>query len=542
MEKTIVKFIFLLICISVSFQSITAKNRELDSILTRLDEVIKQKVQPVEAKEQRIAELKHQLRISDISDAQSYELNNKLHDEYKSFKSDSAIVYLLKNIGIAQTSNNSHWLNESRLNLSWLYAIGGRYIEAKEQLMLVSATKPTEAKTLIHYYDTYKQLFYYYPKTDFSAQYRPYRDSLLNLLNPQSDNYKLLIAEKLMDDGKPSNARAILLPIFINQKGETHWRAVLAFSIGETYIKVRDFENAKKFYAISAIADISNAIKENASLRALATVFYETKDIERAYTCVKQSLDDAIFSNARLRTMEVSQIFPIIEQAYQDKLQSQNKRLVFMLICIAILSAFLLLAIIYVYIQLRHLASMKKSLSETNERLQQLNYNLNEANSQLAESNQLKETYISQFLSMCSMYIDKLENYRSSLNRILMEKKLDELARTLKSRDMVESELKELFNNFDKIFLALYPHYIEEFNALLIPDEQFNLKSNELLNPELRIFALIRLGITDSNKIAAFLRYSSTTIYNYRTRVRNKSAVPRDEFESHVMRIGQISK
>jgi len=143
---------------------------------------------------------------------------------------------------------------------------------------------------------------------------------------------------------------------------------------------------------------------------------------------------------------------------------------------------------------------------------------------------------------MCSSYINKLEDYRKSLNKKATKGNREELFKILKSTSIIEDELAELYRNFDTIFLNLYPTFVEEFNDLLINEEQVELKDHEKLNTELRIFALIRLGITDSVKIAAFLRYSLSTIYNYRTKARNKAAVSRDEFEKMVMKIGAIKK
>lgn len=541
MNKCNTLIIMLICCIVATIQDVSAKRNELDSILGVLDITIGDKDVYVEQKEQRILHLKQLLKIFNITTEQSYELNNELYNEYKSFKSDSAIVYLLKNIEIAKSANKGEWVDDCKLNLSILYSVGGRYIEA-EKLLESIQTNQLQNWLLIKYYESYKQLLYYYPKSEYSTQYYIYRDSLLTLLDPVSDYYKIVFSEKLIDVGRIGESRNILSAMFENAVEETHWRAVLAFSLGETYRMENDYENAKKYYAISAVSDIKNAIKENASLRALATIFHETNDVERAYKYIQQSMEDAIFSNARLRTMEVSQVFPIIEKSYQHKLEAQKNRLFYMVVCIGILSVFLIMAVVYVYVQLRRLAKARKSLSEANKQLHKLNKDLQDTNKQLSEANLLKETYISQFLDMCSMYINKLEKYRNTLNKKAMERKLDELYQILKSRDMIENELKELYEIFDNIFLHLYPNFVEEFNSLLVPEERFELKSNELLNTELRIFALIRLGITDSSKIAGFLHYSATTIYNYRTRVRNKSAVPREEFESRVMKIGLISK
>jgi DNA repair ATPase RecN len=188
------------------------------------------------------------------------------------------------------------------------------------------------------------------------------------------------------------------------------------------------------------------------------------------------------------------------------------------------------------------LNELNKDLQHTVDQLNKTNKKLSDVNQELYESNEIKETYIGHFLDLCSTYINKLEKFQNTLNNKAVERKLDELFRMLKSHDMIDQELRELYKLFDNIFLHLYPNFVEEFNSLLLEEERFNLRQNELLNVELRIFALIRLGITDSSRIANFLHYSANTIYNYRTRVRNKAAVPRDQFESLVMKIGVIQK
>ena len=143
-------------------------------------------------------------------------------------------------------------------------------------------------------------------------------------------------------------------------------------------------------------------------------------------------------------------------------------------------------------------------------------------------------------MDQCSTYIEKLDAYRRHLGKLAAAGKVQELYKDLKSSKQVEQELKEFYANFDDTFLQLFPTFVEDFNSLLLPDERITPKSGERMSTELRIFALIRLGITDSVKIAQFLRYSVTTIYNYRTRVRNKAAGNRDELETLVARIGRL--
>ena len=207
-----------------------------------------------------------------------------------------------------------------------------------------------------------------------------------------------------------------------------------------------------------------------------------------------------------------------------------------------VLSAVLVLLFVYLYKQLRRVYRIKEELSQTNAKLARLNEELGEKNEQLSDSNAVKVQYIARFFDLCSMYIDKMDDYRKSLKKLAQDRKFDELNRRLKSTSMLEDEQDELYKNFDAIFLNLYPSFVEDFNALLTEDERIVLKQEDLLNKELRIYALLRLGITDSVKIASFLRCSLSTVYNYRTKVRNKAAISREEFEKMVMKIGTAHK
>lgn len=434
------------------------------------------------------------------------------------------------------------------------------YIESKDSLKSIDK-KTLPDWLLVKYYDCYKLLYSNYSQNNpYTRSYKAtsdlYRDSLLNILDKKSNHYKIVYAEKLYDQQKLNESKQMLQTMLNQTKTDTHEKAVLAYALANIYMKEGNTDLQKRYYAISAICDIKNAIKENASMQALATVLYETGDIERAYDCIRSSMEDAMFSNARFRAYEASQIFPIIDLAYKEKINGKNSELRSYLMLACILSFFLVLAIVYTYRQMKRVARIRKELYRTNVKLNELNdelqgtnsqlhivnKELSEANTNLSEANQIKEAYIGHFLDLCSTYINKLEKYQNTLNKKAVEKKLDELYKMLKSSDMINNELKELYENFDNIFLHLYPNFVEEFNSLLLDEEKFVLKPNELLNVELRIFALIRLGITDSSKIASFLHYSANTIYSYRTRVRNKAAVPRDDFENRVMKISSVKK
>ena len=288
---------------------------------------------------------------------------------------------------------------------------------------------------------------------------------------------------------------------------------------------------------------MKSAVREYISLRKLAVLLYQEGDIDRAYSYLKLCMDDAVFCNARLRILEILQIFPLINDTYQQKAEKQQEQMKWALISISLLSIFLLIAIFYVYKQMKRVAAARhevidanKRLKELNEELHRYNLQLKEANHIIAENSYLKEEYIGRYMDQCSVYLEKMDNYRRSLGKIAATGKVDELYKNIKSSKFIEEELKEFYAN---TFLQLFPTFVEDFNTLLAEGEQIYPKANERMSTELRIFALIRLGITDSVKIAQFLRYSVTTIYNYRTKVRNKAAGDRDQLEQEVMKIGK---
>ncbi len=514
----------------------------------------------VSEKRNRISETKKMFGTPNITKEQQYDINLQLYNEYKTYIADSAIYYVKQNYTIAENLNRSEWIYESELDLASLYVVTGMYIDAIDILKSVDS-KYLSNRLLIVYYDSYKQLYNYYSNNNpYTLIYRDksqlYRDSLLNVLDKNSNHYKIVYAEKLHDENRLTEAKQILQLLLKQTTNDTHEKAVLSYALANIYKKEGNISLQKHYYALSAICDIKNAIKENAAMQALASILYETGEVEKAYACIKSSMEDAMFCNARLRTYEVSQIFPIIDSAYQENINKQKSELQLLLVLVSILSIFLIIAVVYVYKQMKRVARIRKELYYTNVKLKELNSDLqstvnqlndvnkelSDVNGELSEANQIKEAYIGQFLDLCSTYINKLEKYQNTLNKKAVEKKLDDLYKMLRSREMIDNELKGLYENFDNIFLHLYPNFVEDFNSLLVKEEQFILKSNELLNVELRIFALIRLGITDSSRIANFLHYSANTIYSYRTRVRNKAAVPREKFESMVMKIGAIKR
>lgn len=520
-----------------------------DPVFARLEEVLRDKQRYVREKEERIGKIK---KNHDSSLYGQYYLNENLYKQYQKFKLDSAIYYVKRNLGIAGMLGNKDLRNSAHLQLAALYASTGRYRESEGILRNVNKQLLSDS-LLVSYYSASIQFFEHYVTNSYSPSYineiRSLRDSLLSVLPPASVEYQINLAQKNIYEGRIEVAEKDLVKMLSKVPFNGPSYAMVAYLLGNIYRGQQKMPLAKKFYSLSAIADITNAVKDHASMQNLALICYQEGDIDRAYRFTRSAVEDAIFCNVQFRTLHMSELYTIINTAYQDKEARSKEQLQVYLSLISVLTVFLLVAVVYVYRQMRRVSRIKEELSMVNQKLVALNQEISKTNAQLQErnvqlndSNLIKEAYIAQFFDLCSTYINKLESFRKTLNKKATQKQLDELFKMLRSNTLINDEVEELYRIFDTIFLCLYPNFVSEFNALLVPEEVVKLKPGELLNTELRIYALIRLGITDSVRIASFLRYSLSTIYNYRTKMRNKAAVSRDLFESIVMRIGEVAE
>lgn len=530
--------------------------QRLDSLLNVLDKTINEHRQYVELRENRIQQLKTLLSRNNLSLDDVYSLNKQLYNEYKAYVCDSAISYLNCNLDIAEKMNDTDKVVETKLLLSYLFASSGMY---KESIDILNSIKRNILKSsfLEDYYlcydHVYGELSFYTHDKRSSAKYSDiswkYKDSLYAILDKESELYLNMKETRQRDFGEPQKALETNMKRLQRVEFGTPEYALVTFHRALDYSKLEDNEQRKIYLALSAISDLHSAIKDNASLWELANLIYKDGDVDRSYKYIRHSLDDANFFNARLRNFQISGILSIIDKTYQMKSEKQKDELRFYLILISLLSVLLIAAITYIYKQMNKLSVARNNLQDVNGQLNILNRELSEMNEQLksanldlSESNHVKEEYIGHFLSLCSTYIDKLESFRKMVTKKLTTGQVAELLKVTKSTDIQENELKEFYANFDNTFLHLYPSFVEDFNSLLIDGEKIVLKKGELMNTELRIFALIRLGIDDSSKIADFLRYSVNTIYNYRAKVKNKAKVSREDFENLVMRIGSFSK
>jgi hypothetical protein len=544
---------FLFVIISLLSSHLFAQNNS-QALLFEIDKIIENNSYYTQKKELQISQLKAVLKHTDTP-VQKYAITRKLYEDYQSYQSDSALVYARKNFQAAENLNEPEKLNQARLNLVAIMGTLGMYKEGIDVLNALNIGSTPNLKgafygvTRVIYGQMADNASSQQEKEKYLLLSKQYRDSCVYFYPKNSTQYIIAKADWCLDHEKHDETLNLLGPFFskINQNDPN--KAIISYIISQAYSLKKDKNEERKWLGISALSDLQLAKKEYISLRSLAFLLYEEGDIDRAYTYIKRSLDDAVFCNARLRTYEISKMLPIISESYQQQNETNKFQLIVFLICAGFLVLVLLALLFLLFKQMKKLSNAKKALSSANDKLSELNAELNSfneklnlSNNTLTEANFLKEIYIGRYMDQSSDYLGKLDEYQRKLNVLATTGKINDLVSAVKSKEYIENELKGFYANFDKTFLQLFPNFISDFNALLIPEEAIQLKDGEQLNTELRIFALIRLGIKDSAKIAVFLRYSISTIYNYRSQLKNKSAGPRDEFEEKVMQIGTSNK
>jgi hypothetical protein len=525
---------FLLLGSSFSYGS-----GEAATLLSALDKALDSVSEYDRQKEQRLVALKRQLSLN-VSPEVRDDIYYRIYKEYEAYIFDSAMHYARAHLALATETNHACRINECKMQLARMYSTFARFTEAVALLNSIRKEELAQEQ-LPAYYNAYSEAYLYWAEYEdntgeenFMAMRNAYRDSALSV-SPHGYSYATNYANKCVESGSYAAAEAILLPYLSEVSPETREYAILTALMASLYA-AKGNETAQKEYMVrSAIADVKASVKENTSLRHLAFYLLNDGEIDRSNRYIKKSLEDANFYNARLRNIQIGKILPIIDKAYQVEREKYQKNLLLTVVIIGMLTLLGVGAIVYLFKQM-------KNLSQTRKKLMKTNANLEKANLRLSETNHIKEEYIGHFLNQCSVYIDKLSAYRKSLNKKAANGKFEELFRALKSTQIIEDELEEFYRNFDAAFLNLFPNFVQEFNKLLTESEQIQPKRPSELTVELRIFALLRLGITDSAKIADFLRYSIYTIYNYRSKYRNNSVVPRDKFEEIVMKIGYVNQ
>lgn len=478
---------------------------------------------------------------------QQYDITNTIFKEYQFYSFNESLQHIEKNIEIAETLNDDLLVNEAILKMGLLLVNTGRFKESIDALSEIDRNALPES--LINDYFTayeegYSGLSYNTAiersRLNYSQLYTAYKDSLYARIQPNTEE-ALRIKEKEYRDGRKLDSAFIansqrLDMVDMGSRGFS----LVTFERSLLYELNNQLAKQKEYLMLSAISDIQAAVKDNASMGTLAKLLFIEGDIDRAHQYINFSYDDAEFFNSQLRFVDIANNMPLITKAYEQKNTKQKIKLQKSLIFISILATFLLVAVYFIFKQVKKVSIARNNLKTANEQLKVFNKKLNTSNedlkrlySELSEVDKVKEHYIGSFLNLYSEYIDKLDVYRKLVRKYVNANQMTALLKLSKSKQFIDEEL-EIFNrNFDSSFLHIYPNFLNDINQLLKPEHQIELKNQNELNTELRILALIKLGINNSSRIAKILRYSVNTIYNYRAAI-NKSAIDKENFEEMI--------
>ena len=558
-------------CLLISFLlfaslwAVEQHSSQTESWLLRLDSVIQQRQVFDAMKSKRLSEM-YKKKESLRSTSEILSFNTQMYDEYYVFDSDSAMNCVVQNLKIAQQTNNEPLIHEWRIKQSFVLAATGLLKESLDVMESLDVSRLSN-ENKIAYYNQMVYLYGHfgqYTGTGELQDYyigleRQYNDSLHAIVTPSDPQYLWFGVWYLIGKGQQDVLKEQLQKKVSQSSLTTRYDAMAAYALARVYKENGNEDMFVRCLAMSGIADIRASNKDIASLQELAEFLVDQGEIIRAYNYINVCLQISQEYRNRVRAVSISRVYDRILQAFLDRDMDQRARL--KKTNVALISLLVLLAIAIVFIvssllRLRksryrlhevnkelkrrrsEIASANQHLKEANESLIDVNEKMKKANEQLRESNLVKEEYVGYVFAICSNYISKLEEFRKDINRKAKAKMLKEILSMTDKETVVQDELKEFYQNFDAIFLRLYPTFVEDFNALLNPEERIVPRKGELLNTDLRIYALVRLGINDSVKISEFLHCSPQTIYNNRLKVRNKSKLSKTEFTEALRKIG----
>lgn len=553
--KKILSLVYIL-CFSALTSSF-AQNKNIKDLYEQLDQAIEQSQYYINQKESRITKIKKQSRQGHTP-PQLLTAYYKLYEEYQTYKSDSSIYYIHQAIDLAKRNNMKSDITKLRSLLALQYSTSGAFTEALHVLQSIdkkTLNNSNKKDYYIAFYHVYGELGFtnININTELSQEFYSkqdcYRDTLFSILSPNSEDYLMRKEVLLTSQNKLKEALKINDIRLSKCKKGSHEYGIVAYYRYLIYRSLKDEDMVKYWLLQSAICDVKCAINDQASLWILAEILSKEKDVERSYKYIYFSWKATKKFCTRIRSWQISPVLGTIDHNYQAELKKANHRLIFAIICVSLLVIALALLTFYVNKQKSYLSNARNELKKTNTQLEELNNKLSStngmlktSNDKLNESNGVKEEYIGQFLGACSHYIDKLDKMRLNVNKMVKNKQYNELYSMTKSSEVKEQELEELYANFDKVFLNLFPNFVEDLNGLLKEECQIHLSSPNKLSAIVRVFALIRLGIDDSTKIAEFLHYAVNTIYNYRAKLRNGALNDRNEFEKKVRELGTLMK
>ncbi len=571
--------VILILCILLLSDSVSFASPHKDSLMDELNGAIKDAHKYDESKVADITKLQNELNKSSQNDLdQRYQINLRLYNEYKYYNYDSALVYANELQRLAYYKSDPALITDARLNAVFIMLSSGMFKETFDSLQVISVTNSADS-VKAEYYSLMGRAYYnladFNGDPSYNVKANFYLDSALHLYPANSFDYNYYLALTFLKKRNTDSALFYLNHVMAHKDLSYHQIALATSTIGGIYISQGSEDKAIPYLVHASVADIKSSTKETLALLTLAGIIYKKGNLDEALLYIEKANTDAEFYNARLRKVQVGAVLPLIEGGMIHTIKNQKEKLQYFLIALSILAISLAGFAMIIRNQVKKLKAARKSLSEINLKQQKINQELQEANElkekynnqlvvtnsqlveantikesynvqlkqinhQLSEANKIKEEYIGYYFNLDTEYLSRIEKLITSLDKKVAERKWEEIRFILKSVDP-KKEKEELLQNFDKVFLRLFPNFVLQFNTLFKQEDKIILKEDQLLNTELRIFALIRLGVTENEKIAEILDYSINTIYSKKTKIRGKTIINKDELEKKIVEITTIT-
>lgn len=538
----------IVIIITLMIQPIYIKG-DNNQLYKQLDAALAQRAHYVELKEKSLNEIKQGAKYV-TSNEDKLKLYEQLANEYKAYEYDSAMTYVNKGLILAQKSNNIFFNKRFQLSQTRLLITRGFYAEAKEILQKIEPKEePRDYQFLYYYtmYGLYNNWATYCENNEFSKNYNQQKVKYLKKaieLSPKKDAfYYYLMGELYYFSNHPNNNKTIQYykKALSMEKANSRLHAMTAFALSEVYQKANNLELMEHYLLVAAISDITSATKENVALQDIALFIYKhkTRSLNKAQEYINLSLEDAYTYKSRLRRIEISSKLQLITNAYTDDIKTTNRLLNIALLVIILLLLGVGISSLFIRKKNRLLKQKKDEISATSDKMEKLNGQLHLINDELKDTNQKRERLVKVYIDLCYKNIERNQKLRTLAVRKIKANQSKELLSLLSSSSSTEKENKEFLTEFDKAFLSLYPTFVNELNQQLTESAHIQLKENGEMPPILRVCALLRLGITESSKIAGILSYSPQTVYNYRSILKN-NAIDKEHFEENVLKLCMI--
>lgn len=538
----------IIIIITLMIQPIYVKG-DNNQLYKQLDAALAQRAHYVELKEKSLNEIKQGAKYV-TSNEDKLKLYEQLANEYKAYEYDSAMTYVNKGLILAQKSNNIFFNKRFQLSQTRLLITRGFYAEAKEILQKIEPKEePRDYQFLYYYtmYGLYNNWSTYCENNEFSKNYDLKKVEYLKKaieLSPKKDAfYYYLMGELYYFSNHPNNNKTIQYykKALNMEKANSRLHAMTAFALSEVYQKANNLELMEHYLLVAAISDVTSATKENVALQDIALFIYKhkTRSLNKAQEYINLSLEDAYTYKSRLRRIEISSKLQLITNAYTDDIKTTNRLLNIALLVIILLLLGVGISSLFIRKKNRLLKQKKDEISATSDKMEKLNGQLHLINDELKDTNQKRERLVKVYIDLCYKNIERNQKLRTLAVRKIKANQSKELLSLLSSSSSTEKENKEFLTEFDKAFLSLYPTFVNELNQQLTKSAHIQLKENEEMPPILRVCALLRLGITESSKIAGILSYSPQTVYNYRSILKN-NAIDKEHFEENVLKLCMI--